>query len=110
MASLLDKAANEHHGMAGRYGGEEFVIAFPGKSLDEAYKIVKQIHEEIRDAVIEVDDMKADIRVSAGIASYPETCSNVEDILTRADWAMYHSKRNGRDQITVDSENISSEM
>ena len=47
---------------------------------------------------------------SAGVASYPKTCSNPSELLTRADWAMYHSKRNGRNQITIDSDKIIDSM
>ena len=49
-------------------------------------------------------------RASVGVASYPQTCANPGELLTRADWAMYHSKKNGRDRITIDSEKISSQM
>lgn len=51
-----------------------------------------------------------DVRTSAGVACYPETCSNPSELLTRADWAMYHSKKNGRDQITIDSDQITDKM
>lgn len=35
---------------------------------------------------------------------------NPSDLLTRADWAMYHSKRNGRDRITIDSDELETKM
>lgn len=110
VAALLNKGALKHGGIAGRYGGEEFVVAFLGKNLEEAYEIVKQIHEQIRNEDVVYGDKHIQVRASAGVASYPSTCSNPSDLLTRADWAMYHSKKNGRDQITVDSDLIVDKM
>lgn len=110
VATLLNKGALAHGGIAGRYGGEEFVIAFLNKSLDETYEIVKEIHTAIKSEPVVFEDKVVEVRASAGVASFPETCSNPSELLTRADWAMYHSKRNGRDQITIDSDQIKGEM
>lgn len=110
VATLLNKGAIANGGIAGRYGGEEFVVAFCGKGLDETYNIVKEIHEKIRSEEVTYGDKTIKVRASAGIASYPETCVDPGELLTRADWAMYHSKKNGRDQITIDSDQISAKM
>ena len=110
VAALLNKGAISHGGIAGRYGGEEFVIAFLGKSLEEAYEIVQQVHQQIKSKPVIYGESRVDVRTSAGVACYPETCSNPSELLTRADWAMYHSKKNGRDQITIDSDQITDKM
>ena len=110
VATLLNKGAIKNGGVAGRYGGEEFVVIFPGKGLDETYEIIKEIHEQIRSKEVVFGDKHVPVRASAGVASYPSTCSNPSDLLTRADWAMYHSKENGRDQITIDSDKIVNKM
>ena len=110
VARLLNIAAIKNDGIAGRYGGEEFVIAFMGKGVDEVYEITKKVHTEIRETPVNFADKVLQIKASAGIASYPETCENPMDLLTRADWAMYTSKKNGRDQITIDSDKVRAEM
>lgn len=110
VASLLRQAAVSNGGIAGRYGGEEFVIAFQGKTLAEVYEIVEKVHKKIKTESVVYEDKTLNVRVSAGVASYPETCENPSDLLTRADWAMYHSKRNGRDRITIDSDELETEM
>lgn len=110
VATLLNKGALAHGGIAGRYGGEEFVIAFLDKGLEETYEIVKEIHNQIRSESVVFGEKEIQVRASAGVASYPKTCSNPGELLTRADWAMYHSKRNGRDQITIDSDQITDKM
>lgn len=110
VATLLNKGAIANGGIAGRYGGEEFVVAFAGKGIDETYEIVERIHQQIKSEAVVYEDQEIQVRASVGIASYPATCANPSDLLTRADWAMYHSKKNGRDQITIDSDKISVKM
>jgi len=110
VASLLNRGALKHGGIAGRYGGEEFVVAFFEKDLDETYHIVEDIHNQIRSDEVVYEGKHISVRASVGVASYPQTCANPGELLTRADWAMYHSKKNGRDRITIDSEKISSQM
>lgn len=110
VATLLNKGAIANDGIAGRYGGEEFVVAFAGKGIDETYEIVERIHQQIKSEAVVYEDQEIQVRASVGIASYPATCANPSDLLTRADWAMYHSKKNGRDQITIDSDKISVKM
>ena len=110
VASLLNRGALKHGGIAGRYGGKEFVVAFFEKDLDETYHIVEDIHNQIRSEEVVYEGKHISVRASVGVASYPQTCANPGELLTRADWAMYHSKKNGRDRITIDSEKISSQM
>lgn len=110
VAHLLNKGAISNNGIAGRYGGEEFVIAFLGKTVDETFKIVEEIHNEIRSREVHYDNRVIHVTASAGISSYPETCTNPSEILTRADWAMYNSKKNGRDRITIDSDKVEAMM
>ncbi len=110
VATLLNRCALQYGGIAGRYGGEEFVIAFFDKDLDSTYAIVKEVHDKIREEIVTFGNKEINVRASAGIASYPATCSNPGDLLNRADWAMYNSKKNGRDQITIDSDQIADKM
>lgn len=110
VATLLNETAVRYGGIAGRYGGEEFVIAFAEKSLVEMTKIVEEVHDRIKKEKISFEDKQLSVSVSAGVASYPETCKNPSDLMTRADWAMYYSKRMGRDRITIDSEDLETAM
>lgn len=102
VARVDDKYAKLHNGTAVRFGGEEFLLILRGKDLMETYEILKQMHEEIRTNVVEFEDLKISINTSMGLASYPETCSNIHEIVDRADQAMYYSKEHGRGRITID--------
>ena len=110
VSRLLNIAALRNGGIAGRYGGEEFVIAFLGKGVKQVYAITQAVHTQIRETPIHFADKVLQITASAGVASFPETCENPMDLLTRADWAMYTSKQNGRNRITIDSDQVRNEM
>lgn len=106
IASLAQEVAKHYNGIAGRYGGEEFVLIFPGKNVEEALVPVNNLRDRVKTLVLNHNGKDVSVNVSAGITSYPEICDNPDELLNRADWAMYSSKQNGRDKITVDSDEI----
>ena len=106
IAKLGWNTAKEHGGIIGRYGGEEFVIIFPDKDVEESHRIVTSLHEKIQNLQLKHASDTVYIDVSMGLTSYPETCKNPEELLSRADWAMYYSKQAGRGCITIDSEEV----
>lgn len=104
---VAGRIAKEENGYAVRYGGEEFVLCFMDKSLEETNVILKKMHEEIKQNVFDYEGETVKVNVSIGITAYPQIRSNVNDLLSYADNAMYMSKKNGRGRITIDSdENI----
>lgn len=106
VANFCDQVAKNHGGIIGRYGGEEFLVIFPNKSLEETYKIISDLHQRIKEQELVQNGDIVHIRLSVGITSYPETCKNPNNLFNRADWAMYYSKQNGRDRVTIDSDVI----
>ncbi len=109
-ASITDRLAREYDGLAVRYGGEEFVLVLPNKSSAEAEKIVRQLHKNIKESMLlyegkeHVEEVYIDI--SIGVSSYPEIAKNSQKLLTRADNAMYYSKKHGRGRVTIDSSDL----
>lgn len=106
IAQLAKQIAEKNHGIAARYGGEEFVVVFPGKKVHECIPIVEEIKQNISDYSLKYNDDPVNVHVSVGITSYPEICKEPIELLNHADWAMYYSKKNGRNRITVDSDEI----
>ncbi len=92
IANLTENYAKAQGGIVGRYGGEEFLVIFPDKTLDESYVIMKGIHRLIREQALSYNDKSVTVNISTGITSYPEVCKDPEDLLSRADNAMYFSK------------------
>ena len=102
VAKVDDKYAKHHNGTAVRFGGEEFLLILKGKGLMETYEILKLMHDEIKNNVVEFEDLKISINTSMGLATYPETCENIQEVVDKADQAMYYSKEHGRGRITID--------
>ena len=81
-----------------RIGGEEFDVLLPGIGSDGAMAAAERIRKSIESAEIETI---GHITGSLGVATYYEHTENVEELLELTDQAMYASKRNGRNQVTL---------
>ncbi len=102
VARVDEKYAKLFRGYAVRFGGEEFLLILRDISVDAAHKILIAMHDEIRETVVEFENLKIHINTSMGLASFPETCDDIYEVVDRADKAMYYSKEHGRGMITVD--------
>lgn len=83
---------------AARMGGEEFNIILPGVTSEGAMIAAERIRRAIESTEL---DTIGHITASIGVATFPEHSDNIEDILELTDQAMYLSKRNGRNQVTL---------
>lgn len=83
-----------------RIGGEEFLIICPFTSTEGAVTCAEKIRSEIADAVFEVGEANLNVTVSLGVAQR-EGREAVDDILHRADEALYASKQAGRNHVTA---------
>ncbi len=90
-----------------RVGGNAFVILMEGDSgRGDAVATAKSIMEQFREA-IPVADQQVAITLSVGISLFPENGDNGEDLLQRAEAAMYEAKRTGRNSHQMYSRAIS---
>lgn len=106
VSHIANEIVEKNGGILGRYGGEEFMMAFLNRNVEELLPIVEEIHEKIKAAELIHNGDVVKINVSIGVTDYPNTCSNPADLLNHADWAMYYSKQHGRGRITVDGEKV----
>lgn len=96
-ASTLQVACRKED-LACRFGGEEFLVLLPMTCLREAGVIAERICSRMRG--IDVLRRGRPVTVSLGVAEY--ACGETfENLLTRADQALYRAKRNGRDRVSV---------
>lgn len=88
---------------AARYGGEEFIILLPGTPLEGAQALAEQIRRTIENCRIRRLDNQQyieSITLSFGVARHLPG-ETVDELLTRADRALYRSKETGRNRVTV---------
>lgn len=105
-ANLLKKSCRKVD-ILGRYGGDEFAIILPETSLKGAIKLAERILKNLKiKSIITPQGERIPIKVSIGIASYPEDTSDPEKLLTLADTAMYKAKTFGGGQYAIISSQV----
>ena len=87
--------------MAARFGGEEFALLMPATPLDAAGNVAERVRQAIEDLVIEAEGKELRATVSIGVASGAET---LEELIRRADRALYRAKDAGRNTVMVAEE------
>ncbi len=103
IASIIKRNVRRND-LAGRYGGEEFIIALMNISKKEAEKKAEEIRRVIQNTSI-LPDRK--ITVSIGCALFPDDAEWVNILINKADSALYHAKSHGRNQVVFWNPEIS---
>lgn len=96
-AELLLQAC-DGKGTVYRNGGDEFCVLLPNHSLEEAAAVAERILREARAA--KTEELPNGLRVSIGVASFPESDGVHTELFSRADAAMYVSKKAGGNQVS----------
>ena len=98
LANILKIYCGEKY-YVGRYGGDEFVIIFPMTSRDQAYHFCRVIKNHIEERNFEFVSHQVSITISCGVAELGE--ESFENILEKADHALYTSKREGKNRVSI---------
>lgn len=96
--------------IAGRYGGEEFSILLPFTKLEEAQMVAERLRKTIEQKVIDIskvnkesDVKEISVTISMGIYEI-KSSDNDEDLLRKADKALYEAKNTGRNKVVTQYE------
>lgn len=99
--SILKKMIRKSDAI-GRLGGDEFGIIIPETSSDNAALFAQRIREEVQNAPFVTEHGKVyNITISIGISHFLLTDTIPQDVICRADKAMYKTKNSGRNNISV---------
>lgn len=82
-----------------RYGGEEFVVLLRNPGVGVALEIGERIRQNVRDMDLAETGVKDRVTVSVGVASTQQPGDTIDEIVERADRALYTAKRTGRDRV-----------
>lgn len=88
--------------IACRYGGEEFMVTLQGASREVALSRAQEIHDKVSKLILTHHNQSlGQIKLSIGIAIYPEHGKTIEKLIHNADLALYTAKNQGRNQTVV---------
>jgi len=86
-----------------RYGGEEFVMLIPDADKEAAYCLAQRLRTGL--TKVKLEDLPP-ITISLGIATYPSDSTDIEELIKKADAAMYEAKQKGRNRVVKYSKAI----
>lgn len=87
--------------LAGRYGGEEFMILLTNSSSEQAMEVAERIRKRIADHEFIYQGTKIPVTVSMGVSPLKKEFHESGDLYRAADKALYESKRSGKNKVTL---------
>lgn len=83
----------------GRIGGEEFVVICEGTEAAEAFLRAELLREAVAGHAISCNDVELAVTVSIGVAEYRDSDRDVDEVIRRADEALYQAKSEGGNHV-----------
>ncbi|RUO76752.1 diguanylate cyclase [Pseudidiomarina taiwanensis] len=87
--------------IAARVGGEEFMIYVPGASATEAATLAERLRQKAMKHEFLADQTKFTVTITCGVAERQVTERNFQELLGRADRALYKGKESGRNKVVI---------
>ena len=100
IAGVLGKAVRKGDS-AGRYGGEEFALYLHMADPEQAREVAERFRRMIRQTRFLHEGREVVVTASLGVACAPAHGTDAEELIRRADEALYLSKNRGRDRVTI---------
>ncbi|MGJ8679385.1 diguanylate cyclase [Paraglaciecola sp.] len=100
VAGVIRKAIRETD-LAGRYGGEEFVVILPDTPIANVEYVAQRIRRLVEKLVIIHDEVEIKCTISIGVAGFESEFKDYTQWLNQADQALYQAKKAGRNQVVL---------
>ncbi|WP_159652683.1 putative bifunctional diguanylate cyclase/phosphodiesterase [Vibrio atypicus] len=108
ISEILTKLIGDS-GFVARMGGDEFMIVISDMNAEEGEKVAERINKALRMPYY-IEDSMIFVSASIGICQFPVHGEDGETLVRNADTAMYHAKRNGRDQYRIYADKMTHEV
>ena len=87
--------------LSARYGGEEFCLILPGSNLQDALAVAERLRITVRTDFRAQFSLDIDLTISLGVASLEGPEDTANDLMNRADKALYAAKTHGRNRVVT---------
>jgi len=81
--------------IVGRYGGDEFILAFPGASVQEALKSLERLQSKVTEICFEMEGKAVSLSCSIGLGGYDAKTMTLKELIRKADEALSAAKKKG---------------
>ncbi len=87
--------------IVGRFGGEEFCVVLAETDMEGARVVAERIRKSAEKRLIKAYDSTLRVTLSIGLAMYPSDGKLLEELMDKADWALYRAKSQGRNCVVA---------
>ena len=102
VCQIVRRAIRAGLDVPGRYGGEELVLILPETSAEGAMVVAERIRSSVENTPLPGPKGESlRVTISVGVATFPGMGDNAHQLFERADQALYHSKQNGRNRVSL---------
>ncbi len=101
IAQILEEHFQEPGELVCRYGGEEFCVLLPECPKAKALAAANELRKKIEAKEIILRRQKTHVTVSIGVASFPKDAPDRDDLIFKADEALYQAKESGRNKVSA---------
>lgn len=100
LVQRIDRALRSSD-IAGRFGGEEFMVVLPNTGLQGAVQVAERLRRDLHDSPAVHKDMTIPYTISVGVTALGDHTRGCEALVKEADIALYQAKETGRDRVCV---------
>jgi diguanylate cyclase (GGDEF)-like protein len=85
----------------GRWGGDEFLVIFPGTDQESAVAVAERLRKLIENTRFVYHKQEISLTVSVGVTEIQGSDTSQEMVFNRVDKAMYQAKKKGRNMVAL---------
>jgi diguanylate cyclase (GGDEF)-like protein len=101
MADILRTSTREVDLLA-RYGGDEYVVILPETKLEFGSLLAERIRVAVKEHAFHISGIDIHVTISLGVTTFPHPdVTSKDDLISRADTALYEAKHSGLDRVIV---------
>lgn len=100
VSDLVQKSLRESD-VAGRYGGEEFGIILPDTDAGGAVVVAERLRQSIEKFTVPFEQTRITMSASIGVVEFVAGLKDAEEMIAKADEALYKAKEGGRNQVVL---------
>lgn len=101
LSRLLGEALGEFSPVISRFGGEEFCVILPDTDKKKGARLAEELRSEVAGSRICLRQQEERMTISIGVAAFPTDAGYEDELIIKADKAMYEAKNGGRNKVVT---------